>query len=522
MYYNGLTTETKSRDEVMCKRVQDTEKLVAPPRFLAIVALCLVSASHCYSLAAFSAFAGFLAVDLNWAEDLDHSGVIVGVLGTCVPAARIPVSMLWGLAMDRFGRRPCLILTSVCLMVGQMVFPFMTSFWAALFVRFTLLGMGNGWVILMAVCCAELGGQSRQAELLGYVIGAGGVINLIGPGLGGYTYRILGTQFPALMPCLLGAGLSATAAVAVRCALPETRPPRRAAAEPTVELTAPAVDKDALNKHEEPKGVSSSTRLAPVVEVNLTTALCSRPLPLLVALRCMLGFIGFLKMTVVPLWAIASEHVGGLALDHHELGLMLSLSAAVGLLYSTLMMARVIKHAGVRTAMLGSGVVAALGFLLMPRTQRLPFPIIVLLLSMLEMAHTTCFTCTIAAVNNVCCRYPNMRGAINGVNVTIESAAKALGPALGGALYAYTIAQPMPPTWPNASVLYFGGVGALMSFFCIGVSALPRSIDTTATDHPPTPAGAIIRRQPSLPRVRIRWSLGRSRFRRLSEPELAD
>ena len=115
--------------------------------------------------------------------------------------------------------------------------------------------------------------------------------------------------------------------------------------------------------------------------------------------------------------------------------------------------------------MLGSGVVAALGFLLMPRTQRLPFPIIVLLLSMLEMAHTTCFTCTIAAVNNVCCRYPNMGAgrsaeSTSRVNVTIESAAKALGPALGGALYAYTIAQPMPPTWPNALVLYFVAASA--------------------------------------------------------------
>ena len=38
----------------------------------------------------------------------------------------------------------------------------------------------------------------------------------------------------------------------------------------------------------------------------------------------------------MPLWAIASTSVGGLALDNHWLGLLLSSSAAFGLVYSTL------------------------------------------------------------------------------------------------------------------------------------------------------------------------------------------
>jgi len=39
----------------------------------------------------------------------------------------------------------------------------MTHWTPAIVVRFVLLGMGNGWVTLMAVCCAELGGAARQA-----------------------------------------------------------------------------------------------------------------------------------------------------------------------------------------------------------------------------------------------------------------------------------------------------------------------------------------------------------------------
>ena len=46
---------------------------------------------------------------------------------------------------------------------------------------------------------------------------------------------------------------------------------------------------------------------------------------------------------VIPLWAIASRPLGGLALDNRWLGLMLSASAAVAMVYSTLLMARVLK-----------------------------------------------------------------------------------------------------------------------------------------------------------------------------------
>jgi hypothetical protein len=66
------------------------------------------------------------------------------------------------------------------------------------------------------------------------------------------------------------------------------------------------------------------------------------------------------------------------------------------------------------------------------------------------------------------------------VNVTVESTAKALGPALGGALYAFSIARKMPAHWPNASIVYFSGFATLLGLFCVGATMLPRSIDHTA------------------------------------------
>ena len=458
------------------------------PSIGSIGALCLVSASHAYSLAAFFSYAGFLAVDMGWAPDIDRSGSVVGILGTCLPAARIPVSVLWGCAMDRFGRRPCLVLTAACLCVGQLLFPFATEWTPAILTRFVLLGMGNGWVTLMAVCCAELGGPSRQAAILGYVIGAGGVINLIGPGIGGYTYALLGSTFPAMLPCFVGALLSATAAGACMLLLPETRPARRAAHKPSqplpeVEAAPPAETATSeIVAPVETTCAKPAASVAPAEPVSLSTALRTHPLPLLVCLRCVLGFAGFCKITVVPLWAIASAHAGGLALDHYELGLMLSCSAAFGLVYSTMIMARVIGRLGVRRTMLCSATLQALAVMALPCSRRAPFGAIVLLNAVVEMSTTTCFTCTISAVNNVCARYPHQRGAINGVNVTVESMAKALGPTLGGSLYAWAIAQPVPARWPvNASILYFAGFASLLALFTAGATLLPASIDVAAT-----------------------------------------
>ena len=165
-------------------------------------------------------------------------------------------------------------------------------------------------------------------------------------------------------------------------------------------------------------------------------------------------------------------------------------------------MAKVIQALGARRAMMASASAQALAVLVLPRLQSAPFVLVVLLAALLELATTTCFTSTIAAVNNVCSRFPHKRGAINGVNVTVESAAKAVGPALGGGLYAWTIARELPPSWPSASIVYFLGFAALLGVFTMGAVMLPTSIDTDAAK-----AAAALEMKPAKqtsPRVRLK------------------
>ena len=452
-----------------------------PPSRKGIIALCLMSMAHGYSLSAFFSYAGFLTVDLGWAPDVDHSGTVVGMLGTMLPLARLPVSAVWGVVADRYGRRVCLISSALSLALGQLIFPFTTALWLALSVRFLLLGMGNCWPTLLGVVCAEMGGAQRQATILGYVIGAGGVIGLAGPAIGGSFYRIAGPTYPALVPCLIGAVLSTAAAVMQILFLPETRPRT-----PSADATAlpPLCSNGEQPTHGAAARTAGSERGASGgagrKECSLALVLRSPPLPRLVILRCLLGFMGFCQMALIPLWAIASRAAGGLALDNRQLGLLLSVSAGIGLIYTTFVMARLINRIGIWRALMCASLLLVVLFALIPHTVGSPFVVSVALQSLLNMTTTTAFTCTISAVNNVCARFPHRRASVNGVMVTLESGAKALGPAVGAPMYAWAIAHlrdRLPPGSPNASIISFACFAGIYAAVAVLTAFLPRDIN---------------------------------------------
>ena len=183
-----------------------------PMRPAVVAALCLAQMAHFYSMCSIFSYAGFLAADSGWVSTPDRAGYVAGLLATMLPLGRLPTSMLWGQYADAAGRRPALIGSMLGIAVGNLAFGFARSLWAALAVRFVLLGGCNGWNSVLGPICAEVGGP-RSSLLLGYVFGAGGVINLIGPAVGGLAYGYWGRRpedHPALLPSLIGAALGAT------------------------------------------------------------------------------------------------------------------------------------------------------------------------------------------------------------------------------------------------------------------------------------------------------------------------
>ena len=98
----------------------------------------------------------------------------------------------------------------------------------------------------------------------------------------------------------------------------------------------------------------------------LMAAAKTPPFPLVTALRACSGWVLFASMESLPLWMIGSRTAGGMQLAKEQVGLMLSLATGCIWLWSTFAQGKVIGKLGFRRALLGGGLGASVGLVLMP------------------------------------------------------------------------------------------------------------------------------------------------------------
>jgi len=144
----------------------ETEAKPSRLPYRAIAALALCNAAHFYSLCSIFSYAAFLCVDAGWVEHIDEAGYMAGLLPTAVMSGRIVTSFAWGMVSDRIGPRAVLSLSMLAVAAGNLLFGLSTPLWAALSVRFAVLGAGNGWIAVLGPLSQELGGAERQSEVL--------------------------------------------------------------------------------------------------------------------------------------------------------------------------------------------------------------------------------------------------------------------------------------------------------------------------------------------------------------------
>ena len=162
------------------KRAAQTAPVPSALPFKAIAALTLCNAAHFYSLCSIFSYAAFLCVDAGWVEHIDEAGFIAGLLPTAVMSGRILTSFVWGMLSDRIGPRAVLSLSMLSVAAGNLLFGFSTPLWAALAVRFVVLGMGNGWIAVLGPLSQDIGGSERQSEVLALVFASGPLTQTLG------------------------------------------------------------------------------------------------------------------------------------------------------------------------------------------------------------------------------------------------------------------------------------------------------------------------------------------------------
>jgi multidrug resistance protein len=125
-----------------------------------------------------------------------------------------------GYLVDRWGRRPVLIIGLLAIVIVNLVTPFVDDLTTFIVLRF-VLGFGNAGIMPAALAAtADIAPEDRRAQWIGYVSGGISIGLIIGPTIGGVLYDALG--FAA--PFYVSGVMALVAVVLVIFIVPETRP----------------------------------------------------------------------------------------------------------------------------------------------------------------------------------------------------------------------------------------------------------------------------------------------------------
>eukprot|EP00842_Homolaphlyctis_polyrhiza_P005284 jgi/Hompol1/5757/HPOL_004681-RA len=170
----------------------------------------------------------FMVRDFGVSDDDRAIGFYVGALASSFCVAQLFSSLPWGLASDRWGRKPIILIGLVANATTCALFGMSETYTFALFLR-TLCGLFNGNVGIIKAVIGEITDSTNRGQAFAYweaAFGIGTIFDVVlihicaGPVLGGLLVNPaeqypglfgkieLFKRFPYLFPCLVSAVIS--------------------------------------------------------------------------------------------------------------------------------------------------------------------------------------------------------------------------------------------------------------------------------------------------------------------------
>jgi multidrug resistance protein len=154
----------------------------------------------------------------RYAEDLDISPTVIGLVVASFSLAQLLAAPLMGRLSDRFGRKPVLVVSLCGTAVGSVVTGLAGSVWLLLLGRL-LDGASGASVSVAQAAVADVAAPEERPRLFGLLGAAFGVGFVLGPTIA--TLAALGGPH---IPFFVAAAIAATNAVVALRRLPETHP----------------------------------------------------------------------------------------------------------------------------------------------------------------------------------------------------------------------------------------------------------------------------------------------------------
>ncbi|KAL4203419.1 hypothetical protein AMTRI_Chr01g103890 [Amborella trichopoda] len=407
-------------------------------------------------------FLYFMIRDFNIAKKVEDIGYYAGFVGSSFMFGRFLTSFLWGMAADRYGRKPIIILGTLSVVVFNTLFGLSVNFWMAIAMRF-LHGSFNGMLGPLKAYATEVLREEYQALGLSIVGTAWGIGLIVGPALGGYFAQpadkypnifskssIFG-RFPYFLPCLC---ISLFAAIVFIASfwLPET-----------LHMNHPETEEgfDCSDALEAASGGSVMKENGAEVEEraqNFQTSIWKNwPLMANIIIYCIFSLHEMSYTEIFSLWAVSPRRLGGMGFSSQDVGQVLAISGC-GLLFSQLyLFPKVEKILGpIPLARIG-------GVLTIPLIACYP-----LIAKLTGFAQKFTINCASLLKNSVSVTImtalfimqnnsvpQHQRGAANGIAMTAMSLFKAVGPAAAGAIFSWCQTHQDAFYFPGVSMVFF-------------------------------------------------------------------
>ncbi|KAI4384318.1 hypothetical protein MLD38_002489 [Melastoma candidum] len=414
-------------------------------------------------------FLYFMIRDFHIAEQEEDIGFYAGYVGCAFMLGRVLTSVPWGIAADRYGRKPIIIFGTISVVVFNTLFGLSVNFWMAVATRF-LLGSMNGLLGPIKAYASELFRLEYQALGISTISTAWGIGLIIGPAVGGFLAQpaekypsifskdSLFGRFPYFLPCLVISSFAAVVSVACFW-LPETLH-KHPVSEKVEDAPYEHLETASLDSIVEETVQENTSAKAPKKSL-----LRNWPLMSSIIVYCVFSLHDMAYSEIFSLWAVSPRRLGGLSYTTKDVGSVLSISGFGLLVFQTCLYPYVER-------LLGPILVTRIcGVLSIPLLASYPFIGMLSGFSLSVLLNCASVTKNVLAISIVTCLFiiqnraveQDQRGAANGIAMTTMSLFKAVGPAAGGALFSWAQKRQDAALLPGVGMIFFmlNGVEAI-------------------------------------------------------------
>ncbi|KAK1664347.1 hypothetical protein QYE76_052506 [Lolium multiflorum] len=382
----------------------------------------------------------FMIRDLKVAKQEEDIGFYAGFVGATYFLGRTISAVPWGMFADKYGRKPCIVISILSVIVFNTLFGLSTTYWMAIVTR-GLLGLLCGILGPIKAYASEVCRKEHQALGISLVTSSRAIALVVGPAIGGFLAQpakrfpnlfseesIFG-RFPYFLPCFVISVLAAGACVACIW-LPETLHMHHD--DKTIDTMEAQVSDSSLENGKVKQ--SGSGRMASTKSLLKNWQLMSA-----ITLYCVFSLHDTAYLEIFSLWAVSSRKYRGLSFTSQDVGTVLAISGLGVLVYQLTIYPFLAKYAGLIKPFRSAAVLSILllaTYPFMANLYGMELKVLINIASVLKNVFAATITIACNILQNTAVAQ-EQRGVANGISVTLMSIFKAVAPAAAGILFSW-------------------------------------------------------------------------------------